>query len=86
VRHTNELSGTTADEAEVYGTNGSQSTTGPRRFSILSNSLNGTGRAFPRPFVWSRHTASTELTWRRSRTGQPGDIWLQSVDFAHVLN
>lgn len=59
-------------------------TTSGYRFTILANGLNGTGNAYPRPMVWSRPTAAANAEWTRSRSGQPGVFWLQSVDFGFV--
>lgn len=71
-------------EAEGYDTAGSVWETGPRRAAIVSNSSNGVGTQYPRPMVWARHSGSTQVDWTRSRTGQPGAFWLQSVDFALI--
>ena len=71
-------------EAETHDTTGTVWETGPRRFAIVSNSSNGVGNAYPRPFVWARHSAGAQVTWDRSRGGQPGAFWLQSVDFALI--
>lgn len=71
-------------EPETYDTAGSVWETGPRRAAIVSNSSNGVGIQYPRPMVWARHSGSTQVTWTRSRTGQPGAFWLQSVDFALI--
>ena len=58
--------------------------TGGYRLTVLGNSSNGAGNAYPRPLAWSRPTASATATWTRSRTGQRGAFWLQSVDFANI--
>ena len=71
-------------EAETYDTTGSVWETGPRRMAVISNSSNGAGTLYPRPMVWARPSASTTATWTRSRTGQPGAFWLQSIDFALI--
>lgn len=54
------------------------------RFAVLSNASHGNGTWFPRPMVSVRHTGDTEATWNRSRNGQPGAYWLQSVDFGEI--
>jgi hypothetical protein len=54
------------------------------RAPIFSNSSRGGGDFYPRPIAWARHTGSTRVTWSRSRTGQPGAYWLQSVDFGEI--
>jgi hypothetical protein len=72
--------------AEVYDNAGSLRSTSGTRFTVVTNSSGGTGTAYPRPMVWSRPTAATTATWLRSRTGQPGAVWLQSVDFAAIVD
>jgi hypothetical protein len=62
---------------QVWRTSGS-------RFTVIANTSNGTGTAFPRPMTWSRPTADAQATWTRSRSGQPGAFWLQSVDFGEI--
>lgn len=85
---TGAVSGTvTVDAAlqtESYDSTGPILTTETSRLVIVSNTSNGVGNAYPRPFVWARPTGSTEITWTRSRTGQPGAIWVQSIDFADL--
>jgi len=54
------------------------------RIPLISNSSNGTGNAYPRPIVWARHSGDTTLTWTRSRAGQPGAYWVQSIDFGEL--
>jgi len=54
------------------------------RAPVFTNSSNGTGTAYPRPIYWARHTGNTQMTWTRSRTGQPAAYWLQSVDFGGI--
>ena len=71
-------------EPETYDTSGTVFETAESRMAILSNSSNGVGNQYPRPLVWSRPSAGTQVTWTRSRTGQPGAFWLQSIDFALV--
>jgi len=56
-------------------------TTAGYRFALISNTSNGQGTAYPRPLAWARHTADATITWTRSRSGQPGAYWMQSVDF-----
>lgn len=81
------LNGTqTVDAAsgpETYVGGGVERTSG-YRMAIVSNSSNGTGNAFPRPMAWARHEGDTTVRWSRSRSGQPGAYWLQSVDFASL--
>lgn len=54
------------------------------RFAVLSNASHGNGTWYPRPMVSARHTGDTQVTWYRSRSGQPGAFWLQSIDFGEV--
>ncbi len=70
-------------DTETY-VGGAVARTGESRLAIISNSSNGSGIQFPRPQVWSRPTGPGTVTWSRSRSGQPGAFWLQSVDFANV--
>ncbi len=63
---------------------GSVGVTAGLRFAVLSNGSHGKGTLYPRPMVWARHTGDTQVTWYRSRSGQPGVYWLQSVDFGEV--
>ncbi len=70
-------------DAEAY-IGGVVARTGESRLAVLSNSSNGNGTLFPRPMVWARPTAASTVTWTRSRSGQPGAYWVQSVDFANV--
>ena len=63
---------------------GSVARTSGLRAAIFTNSSNGTGVAYPRPIDWARHTGSTQITWTRSRSGQPAAYWLQSVDFGAI--
>jgi hypothetical protein len=58
--------------------------TGGLRFAVLSNASHGNGTWYPRPMVSARHTGETQVTWYRSRTGQPGTYWLQSIDFGEI--
>lgn len=60
------------------------STTSGYRLVVISNTSNGTGNAYPRPLAWARHTSDTQATWTRSRSGQPGAYWTQSVDFGEI--
>lgn len=81
----NSISGTRTISAgacagESYGGN----STGDCRFSLIANTSNGNGTAFPRPIVWSRITASDTFTWVRSRSGQQGVYWAEIVDFGDV--
>jgi hypothetical protein len=71
---------------ETYADLGVARTTASQRLAIASGSAHGRGNQYPVPFVWARHTAATSLTWRRSRTGLTGDLWLQSVDFGKILS
>ena len=81
------LTGTlTVDAAfvtETY-TGGSVASTVGYRLPLFSNSQNGNTTAHPRPMAWARHTASTQLAWTRSRTGEQGAYWTQSVDFGEI--
>jgi hypothetical protein len=54
------------------------------RFAVLSNASHGNGTWYPRPMVSARHTGDTKVTWYRSRSGQPGTYWLQSIDFGEI--
>ncbi|MGB9359693.1 MAG: hypothetical protein WCC01_14165 [Acidimicrobiia bacterium] len=84
---TNALTGTqVVDPALVADTftGGSVARTAGWRAPILTNSSNGTGTAYPRPIGWARHIGSTQITWTRSRSGQPAAYWLQSVDFGAI--
>ncbi len=54
------------------------------RFAVLSNASHGNGTWYPRPMVSARHTGDNQVTWYRSRSGQPGAFWLQSIDFGEV--
>ncbi len=69
---------------ETFDNSGVLRSTGDSRIPIISNGSNGTGTFYPRPIVWVRHTADGTVTWTRSRSGQPGVYWLQSVDFGAV--
>jgi len=84
---TNALTGTqTVDSAlapETYAGGGVSRTVG-WRVPIFTNTSNGGGKQYPRPNFWARHTGDTRVTWTRSRSGQPGAYWLQSVDFGEV--
>lgn len=71
-------------EPETYDNAGALRSTGQTRAAIISNATNGTGTLYPRPIIWARHTDPTTVTWTRSRSGQPGVYWLQSVDFASI--
>lgn len=55
-----------------------------RRFVIVSSSSNGNGTAYPRSIVWGRLDADTTARWQRSRSGQPGALWLQTPDFGDI--
>lgn len=65
-------------------TGGSVGITEGLRFAVLSNASHGNGTWYPRPMVSARHTGDTEVTWYRSRSGQPGSYWLQSIDFGEI--
>lgn len=82
------LSGTVAIDpaagVETYANRANPRRTEGFRFGLIANTSNGTGTLYPRPIAWVRPTASGTMTWRRSRTGQPGAFWLQSVDFAMI--
>jgi hypothetical protein len=84
------LSGVAAIDAaggvENYDNSSPVRTTAGYRFTVVSNTSNGTGTAYPRPMVWSRPTGPTTATWTRSRSGQPGAFWLQAVDFSAVTH
>ncbi len=88
---TGSLTGTRPIDAalttETYDNSSSSvRTTSGQRFAVASNTSNGTGTAYPRPMVWVRPTSSTTATWTRSRSGQPGALWLQSIDFGAILH
>ncbi len=72
--------------SEAYGTTAGVEWTAGGRFTVVANSSNGTGTAYPRPIVWSRPIASATAQWERSRTGQPGAFWLQSIDLSGVTH
>ena len=82
------ISGTTSVDpsldTETYDSTGPIFATSATRLAVVSNSSNGPGPAYPRSFVWARPTANTQVTWTRSRSGQAGAFWLQSVDFAQI--
>ncbi len=71
-------------ETEIYDTTGTVWETGRRRMAVISNSSDGTGPQYSRPMVWARPSAGATATWARSRVGQPGAFWLQSIDFALI--
>lgn len=71
--------------SETYDNSGTLRSTTGTRFTVVTNSSGGVGTAYPRPMVWSRPTAARTATWVRSRTGQPGAIWLQSIDFDGIV-
>jgi hypothetical protein len=71
--------------AESYDNAGTLRSTTGTRFTVVTNSSGGVGTAYPRSMVWSRPTAGTTATWVRSRTGQPGAVWLQSIDFDEIV-
>lgn len=81
---TNELSGTQSVDGLLAPETRSGSTSAGYRLPIISNTSNGTGNAYPRPIVWVRHTGDGQVTWTRSRSGQPGAYWIQSVDFGEL--
>ena len=54
------------------------------RLPYFTNSQNGNTTNYPRPLMWARHTADATVTWTRSRSGDPGAFWLQSVDFSEI--
>ena len=70
--------------AESYDNAANPRTTGDWRMAVITSSSHGVGNAYPRPMVWSRHTAAGNVQWSRARLGQPGAFWLQSVDFTRV--
>ncbi len=78
------LAGTATVAAALAPEERSGNTTAGYRFAIVSNTSNGTGNAYPRPLVWARHTANSTITWTRSRSGQPGAYWMQSIDFGDL--
>lgn len=83
----NDTSGTTTVDTRLgpeTRTGGSVGITEGLRFAVLSNASHGNGTWYPRPMVSARHTGDTEVTWYRSRSGQPGTYWLQSIDFGEV--
>ncbi len=54
------------------------------RFASMWSSLNGTGSAFPRPYIWARPTASNTVSWGRGQSGQAGAYWLNVADFSGI--
>ena len=56
------------------------------RFSVVANTSNGGGHAYPRSIVWGQLDADTTLRWQRSRSGQPGAYWAQVVDFGQITS
>ncbi len=54
------------------------------RFALMTNSLSGTGNEFPRPQIGARPTASTTVTWSRTRKGSGGGYWVEVVDFDSI--
>ncbi|MEA3501533.1 MAG: hypothetical protein U9R47_02055 [Actinomycetota bacterium] len=84
---TNDFTGTQIVDAAVASESyagGSVERTDGWRAPIFTNSSAGRGAAYPRPIFWARHTGDTQVTWARSRSGQPGAYWLQSVDFGQI--
>ncbi len=84
---TNNLTGTQIVAAAIVPdtyTGGGVARTSGWRVPIFTNSSNGNGTAYPRPIDWARHTGATQITWTRSRSGQPAAYWLQSVDFGAI--
>lgn len=71
-------------DPETYVNTGVVQSTADTRFAVVANGTNGQGTLYPRPMVWARHTADATVTWTRSRSGQPGMFWLESVDFGAV--
>ena len=83
----NDTTGTTTVDALLgpeARSNGAIGVTAGLRFAVLSNASHGKGTWYPRPMVSARHTGDTEVTWYRSRSGQPGTYWLQSIDFGEI--
>ncbi len=83
----NDTSGTVTVDAPLgpeARSGGGVGITGGLRFAVLSNASHGNGTWYPRPMVSARHTGDTEVTWYRSRSGQPGTYWLQSIDFGEI--
>ena len=71
-------------EIETFDTTGTVFETGDSRLSVVSNSSDGFGFEYPRSFVWARQSGGSQVTWTRSRSGDPGAFWLQSGDFALI--
>lgn len=78
----------TVDSLTDAGTYDASSTrpdhSGSTAFALVSNSCNGTGAAFPRPFAHAFHTDDTSVLVHRTRTGVGFDWWLQSIDLAGI--
>jgi hypothetical protein len=68
---------------ETY-TGGTVSRTEGYRLPYFTNSQDGNTTNYPRSLMWARHTADTTVTWTRSRSGEAGAYWLQSVDFSEI--
>lgn len=83
----NDMAGTqpvdSALAPESYSGGGVERTSG-WRVPVFTNSSAGSGTQYPRSLFWARHTGDTSVTWSRSRTGQPGAYWLQSIDFGEI--
>lgn len=73
----------TVDAALSTETYGADYTEG-YRFGLQYNGCNGTGSAYPRPYWYPRHTASTTLNVQRTYNGQNWPSWVQSVDLSGV--
>ncbi|MFQ5516184.1 MAG: type II secretion system protein J [Acidimicrobiia bacterium] len=56
------------------------------RFAQMWNSQNGTDNSFPRPFLWARPTASTQVQWLRSRSGQQAAAWVSTIDLGNLTS
>ena len=79
-----ELTDTQAVDSALGPESYSGSTTVGYRLPYFTNSQNGNNTNYPRPLMWARHSADTTVTWTRSRSGEDGAYWLQSIDFSEI--
>ncbi len=55
---------------------------GSQRMALSYNGQNGTGTAYPRPFLSARYLDATTVRLERRRSGQEFPAWVQGVDFS----
>jgi hypothetical protein len=79
-----ELTDTQAVDAALAPESYSGTTTSGYRLPYFTNSQNGNNANYPRSLMWARHTADTTVIWTRSRSGEQGAFWLQSIDFGEI--